>query len=57
MSDGIDVDLLQRTQGQLYRKKVPPANMKNVLDFSAKNPRDRLQIIEAGVNGSVIVLS
>lgn len=57
MSDGIDVDLLQRTQGQLYRKKVPPVNMKNVLDFSAKNPRDRLQIIEAGVNGSVIVLS
>ncbi|EIM90203.1 Piwi-domain-containing protein [Stereum hirsutum FP-91666 SS1] len=40
--------------GQLYRKKVPPANMKTVLDFSAKNPSDRLQIIEQGVNGSFL---
>lgn len=44
-------------QGQLYRKKVPPANMKTVLDFSAKNPRDRLQIIEQGINSSVSVPS
>ncbi|EIM79132.1 Piwi-domain-containing protein [Stereum hirsutum FP-91666 SS1] len=40
--------------GQLYRKKVPPANMKTVLDFSAKNPRDRLQIIEQGINSSFL---
>jgi len=42
--------------GQLYKKKVPPALMQDMLRFSVKEPLERLQSICAGVEGQVPAL-
>ncbi|ETW76417.1 hypothetical protein HETIRDRAFT_480543 [Heterobasidion irregulare TC 32-1] len=49
----IPAEFCQIVKGQIYKKKVPPELMKQVLDFAVKPPTERLNNILDGVRGRV----
>ena len=49
----IPAEFCQIVKGQIYKKKVPPELMKQVLDFAVKPPTERLNNVLDGVRGRV----